>query len=436
MQGYEMSRYVPPIGPLKGRLAPPGDKSITHRGILLGALAEGEASRLRGWIDCGDCRRTVACLRDMGVRFEHEGADLIVHGKGLGGLKPPAGILDAGNSGTTFRLLAGMLAGQHFDSVITGDASLKARPMARIHEPLDRMGARVEYLEREGFAPLRFQAAALKGIRYRMPVASAQVKSALLLAGLFAEGSMTVEEDVKTRDHTERLLKAMGADIQRDGGAVRMERAGRLEPLDLHVPGDMSSAAFFIALALMIPGSELTICRVGLNPGRMGFVHAVRRMGGSVEILNEERCGPEPCGDLRVRGSDLTGIEVSVRDVPSVIDELPLIALLATAARGSTRVRGAGELRFKESDRIRGTVRAVSDLGGRIEELDDGFRVTGPQTLEGGKGSSLGDHRTAMLLAVGGAASRKGVVIDGDEAVDLSYPAFFEELRRCSESSG
>lgn len=436
MRGYEMRRYVPPIGPLKGRMTPPGDKSITHRGLLLGALAEGEASRLRGWLDCGDCRRTVSCLRDMGVGFEHEGADLIIRGKGLDGLTPPADNLDAGNSGTTFRLLAGILAGQPFDSVITGDVSLKARPMARIQEPLSRMGARVEYLEREGFAPLRFRAAELEGIRYHLPVASAQVKSALLLAGLFADGSLTVEEDVKTRDHTERLLEAMGVDIRQGGGAVHMERARRLEPLDLHVPGDISSAAFFIALALMIPESELTICRVGLNPGRMGFVHAVRRMGGSVEILNEDRCGPEPCGDLRVRGSDLGGIELSEGDVPSVIDELPLIALLATAARGSTRVHGAGELRFKESDRIQGTVRAVSDLGGKIEELDDGFSVTGPQTLKGGNGSSLGDHRTAMLLAVGGAASREGVVIDGDEAVDLSYPAFFEDLRRCSESSG
>ncbi len=367
-------------------------------------------------------------MEELGAVFEENGQDLIVDGVGLKGLHPPAQVLDAGNSGTTMRLLAGILAGQGFGSTITGDSSLKKRPMQRIIDPLGLMGAVINCLETKGRAPFRLEPSQLKGIEYKMPVASAQVKSALLLAGLRAEGNTTVIEKVPSRDHSERLLKAMGIALEEANGCINLEPAEELSPIDLKVPGDISSAAFFIALALLHPNARIEINGVGLNPTRLGFVETARRMGGSVEIRERVGGPTEPLGDVTVCSSKLKAVSITGADVPSMIDEVPLVALLACGAEGVTTIRGAGELRNKESNRIEETARLLVSMGGKVEALDDGFKVIGPCELEGIRADSRGDHRTAMLLGIAGALSKKGMTIDGDEAIRISYPGFYEAL--------
>ena len=423
-----MTRTIEPAVRIRGALRPPGDKSITHRGLLLGALADaGEETTLTGWLDGEDCRSTRRCLEALGVSIRDERPRLVIRGAG-DRLSEPGSVLDAGNSGTTMRLLSGVLAGRPFGCTLTGDESLRSRPMARVADPLSAMGADLETLGDAGRAPLRFSPSRLNGIEYALPVASAQVKSCVLLAGLHAEGSTRVIEPRPSRDHTERMLKAMGADLTGEGLTWTLNPGRSLKGLDLKVPGDFSSAAFFIVLGTLARDADIVLEGVGLNPTRLGLLDSLKRMGADLEILEARTEGLEPVGDLRVRTSRLHGIEVGGDDVPRMIDELPLLVLAASLAEGETVIRDAAELRHKESDRIEATVRAVTALGGRVEGTRDGFRIRGAPRLMGGRAASQGDHRLAMVLAVGGILSENGVVVDGDEAVAVSYPAFFEDL--------
>jgi 3-phosphoshikimate 1-carboxyvinyltransferase len=360
---------------------------------------------------------------------EEEDEDtLLVRGAGLHGFRPPPGPLDCGNAGTLIRLLPGVLAGQEGRFELTGDDSLRARPMERVAEPLRRMGARVETTE--GRAPLTIEGGALKAIEYQLPVASAQVKSAVLLAGLYADGRTTVLEPQPTRDHTELMLAEAGARVTRRPASVSIDPAARLDLEHVAVPGDFSAAAPFVVAATLVPGSELTIHGVGLNPRRTGLLEVLQRMGGRVAIYNRRQAGREPVGDLEVHAGSLVATEVGPSEVPLLIDELPLFALAAAMARGVSVLRGAGELRAKESDRIAGVVTALKGLGVRISEREDGFDVRGvPARLRGGRMDALGDLRLAVLGAVAGLVSREGVEVRGAEAVAISFPGFYELVR-------
>jgi 3-phosphoshikimate 1-carboxyvinyltransferase len=419
---------VEPAGTLTGHVAVPGDKSISHRAVLLGALGDGE-TRISGFGRSADTESTVRAVRELGAEVAEEDVDeLVVQGVGLRGLEPPDAAVDCANAGTLMRLLAGVLAGQRGRYELVGDESLSARPMGRIAEPLGRMGARIE--TRDGRPPLVVEGTdELRGIEYRLPVASAQVKSALLLAGLNAHGATTVIEPLATRDHTELMLEAAGARVRRRPQSVTVEPAARLVLREVLVPGDFSSAAPYLVAAAILPGAELTVHGVGLNPRRTGLLDVLERMGARITVFNRRRAGLEPVGDVEVHGAPLVATEVTPEEVPLLVDELPLFALAATHARGSSRVTGAGELRVKESDRIEGLTAALRAVGGRITEREDGFEVRGvPTRLRGGRIDARGDHRLAMLGAVAGVASRDGVEIEGADAVAISFPGFFELL--------
>jgi 3-phosphoshikimate 1-carboxyvinyltransferase len=410
------------------RLRVPGDKSITHRALLLGALAEGETV-LQGYLDGGDCQATIGALEALGVAIAREGPDrLVVVGPGAGGLRAPRLPLDCRNSGTTMRLLAGVLAGQPFDSVLDGSAQLRRRPMRRVTEPLEDMGARIE--TRGGAGPLRVTGTPLTGAHHRLTIASAQVKSALLLAGLHADGETIVEEPGPSRDHTERLLRAMGAPLSGDPARWRVRRPDRpLAPLRLSVPGDPSSAAFPFALAAGA-GGRVVVERVGVNPTRTGFLTALGRMGATVSVGDASAVAGEPVADVEVRGGDLVGRVFQGDEIVGMIDELPALAVVATQAAGETVVRDAGELRVKETDRIDAMVTELRRLGAAIEPLPDGFVVMGPSRLRGASVSSRGDHRLAMALAVAGAMADHETVIEGAECCADSYPGFDRDLAR------
>ena len=425
---------VEPVARLVGHLAVPGDKSISHRAVLLGAICDDE-TRVTGFGRSADTEATIAAVRALGVDVEEEGADtLLVRGKGVAGLTAPDWPIDCANAGTLVRLLSGILAGQRGSFTLTGDGSLSRRPMARIAEPLGRMGARVETTD--GHLPLTIDGGSLHAIDYALPVASAQVKSAVLLAGLYADGETTVVEPAPTRDHTERMLAAAGARVTIRPTSVTVLRAERLSLGPLEVPGDFSSAAPFLVAATLVPGSELHVHGVNLNPRRTGLLSILERMGARITIYNRREVGGEPAGDLEVHAAPLVGTVVERDEVPVAIDELPLFALAAACARGESVLRGAEELRAKESDRIEATVDALRALGVRARGTDDGLRITGvPARPRGGRIASRGDHRLAMLGAVAGLASREGVRIDDAAAVAVSFPGFFEmldELRRSS----
>ena len=419
---------IPPSPtPLTGTFRVPGDKSISHRALIISALAHG-TSKIEGLLESRDTLATLEILRQLGVKIEGSKGYYTVEGKGLGGLQEPSDVLMAHNSGTTARLMLGVLAGQPFFCVLTGDASLRRRPMARVVKPLRMMGATI--LGRKGGErlPLAVLGNPLKGIRYTLEVPSAQVKSALLLAGLTASGETTIIEPRKTRDHTERMLIARGIRLTRKGDTITLT-PGEPRPMDTRVPGDFSSAAFLITAALLVPQSRITIKDVGLNPTRTAFLNMVQEMGGEVRVLRQWEEGGEPMGDLEVAYTPaLRGIHVNPKDIPLAIDELPLLALLGTQAQGETRVEEAEELRVKESDRIAVTVSQLAALGAEIKELPDGFVVRGPVKLKGGEVESHGDHRMAMLLALAGLISEKGVKLRGAKAVDVSYPGFFQDL--------
>jgi 3-phosphoshikimate 1-carboxyvinyltransferase len=419
---------VEPAAFLDGHIAVPGDKSISHRAVLIGAICEGD-TRISGFGRSGDTEATIGAVRALGVAVEEVDVDeLVVHGAGLRGLTPPAEPVDCGNAGTLLRLLAGIAAGQEGRIVLTGDESLRGRPMRRVADPLRLMGARVETTD--GGAPLAIEGGKLEPITYELPVASAQVKSAVLLAGLYARGGeTTVVEPLPTRDHTENLLAAAGAQIKRHARAVSVGPAERLALGKVEVPGDFSSAAPFLVAATLLAGSELTVHGVNLNPRRTGLLDVLERMGANITVVARRRIGGEQAGDLDVRHAELVATEITPEEVPLLVDELPLFALAACFARGESVVRGAEELRAKESDRIAAVVEGLRALGARARATPDGFRIKGvPARLRGGKMSSRGDHRIAMLAALAGLVSRDGVEIGEAEAVGVSFPGFFQLL--------
>jgi 3-phosphoshikimate 1-carboxyvinyltransferase len=418
---------IEPVPSLVAHVAVPGDKSISHRAVLIGAVCEGETV-ISGFGRSTDTEATIAAVRALGADVVDEEVDVVrVHGVGLGGLRQPDAPVDCGNAGTLMRLLAGLLAGQRGRFELTGDASLCARPMERVAEPLMRMGARVETTD--GHAPLVVEGAALRAIDYELPVPSAQVKSAVLLAGVQAEGSTTVVEQIPTRDHTERLLERAGAGVTRRPTSVTVERETRLQLSEVEIPGDLSSAAPFFVAAAIVPGSAVTVHGVGLNPRRMGLLDILEKMGAKIAIYNRRSIGGEPAGDVEVRTSDLVGATVSAEDVPALVDELPLLAVAACHARGDTVVHGASELRHKESDRLEAIVDELRRIGGHVRATSDGFRIKGvPSRLRGGVVDARGDHRLAMLGAVAGVGSREGVELRGAEVVETSFPGFFDVL--------
>ena len=418
---------IRPASAVVGHIGVPGDKSISHRALLVGAVAEGE-TRVSGFGRSGDTESTLAAVRALGVEVDEDDVDVLrIHGVGLRGLRPPAEPVDCGNAGTLIRLLAGLAAGQDGRLTLTGDDSLRSRPMERVAEPLRHMGARVDTTD--GRAPLTVEGGPLRAIDYRLPVASAQVKSAVLLAGLYAEGRTTVVEPLPTRDHTELMLDAAGAPVTRRPGSVSVSRAARLDVGTVAVPGDFSSAAPFVVAATLVAGSELHVHGVGLNPRRIGLLDVLERMGARITVYNRRRAGREPVGDLDVRSAELVAADVGPEEVPRLVDELPLVALAASCARGRTTVRGADELRAKESDRIETVTAALRALGGRVRALPDGFEVTGvPARPRGGRVDAGGDHRIAMLGAVAGVISRDGAEIRGAETTAISFPGFFALL--------
>ncbi len=427
-----MNQTVRRAARLSGTVRLPSDKSIAHRAAILSALAEG-TSRIEGYPASADPQSTLSCLRQLGVRIEEEaGGTLAVEGRGLGGLKEPDAPLDCGNSGTTMRLLAGVLAGQPFDSILTGDASLRARPMERIAAPLREMGAEVTL--KDGCAPIRLAGGRkLRGIEYELPVASAQVKSCVLLAGLFAEGETTVIEPVPSRDHTERMLEL---DVVEMGGARHLSvEDGRTVPAQTWtVPGDFSAAAFFLVAGSIVPESELRLEGVGLNPSRAALLDVLRAMGADFSIKNERTRGGEPLGDLTVRtpGSALQSATIGGRLIPNLIDELPVLAVAAACAGGRTTITGAAELRVKETDRIAAIAAGLSALGAEVEELEDGLVIEGPARLRGAEVDARGDHRIAMTLGVAGLAAEGETTIRGAEHARVSFPGFWDELTRAA----
>jgi len=419
---------VEPAGTLVGHIAVPGDKSISHRAVLIGALAEGE-TLVRGFGRSGDTQSTIDAVRTLGVEVEDIADDeLVVHwGLAPAGSLTPA--VDCGNSGTLMRLLAGILAGRPGRYELTGDESLRSRPMKRIAEPLNRMGARVTT------DPLVIEGSdSLKGIDYALPVASAQVKSAILLAGLTADGTTTVVEPAPTRDHTELMLGAAGAQVRRRPSSVSLEPTARLELGEVLVPGDFSSAAPFIVAATLLSGSNLTIHDVGLNPRRTGLLDVLERMGARITVFNRRKAGGELVGDLEVHSAELTATYVAAEEVPRLVDELPLFALAAALARGNSRLTGAGELRLKETDRIDAVTNGLRAVGARIRAREDGFEVRGvPTRPVGGRMPSNGDHRIAMLAAVAGVVSREGVDVGDADVVAISFPGFYDLLDSVSK---
>ena len=420
---------IEPVPALVGHLAVPGDKSISHRAVLIAALCEGE-TRIAGFGRSADTEATIAAVRGLGVEVVDDEVDVLrLRGVGLEGLRPPDAPIDCGNAGTLMRLLTGVLAGQQGRYELIGDASLSTRPMERVAEPLRRMGARVETID--GHAPVVVEGAALNAIDYELPIPSAQVKSAVLLAGVYADGPTTVVEPIPTRDHTERLLERAGAPVTRRPTSVTVEPAGELRLPELEIPGDISSAAPFLVAAAIVPGSSVTVHGVGLNPRRIGLLDVLERMGARIAIYNRRPIGGEPAGDVEVRTSDLVGATVGAAEVPALVDELPLLAVAACHARGDTVVRGATELKVKESDRLEAIVEELRRIGGHVRATDDGFRVRGvPARLRGGVVDTRGDHRLALLGAVAGVASREGVELRGPEAVDASFPGFYEVLEQ------
>jgi 3-phosphoshikimate 1-carboxyvinyltransferase len=410
----------------------PPDKSISHRALIFNAIADGTAV-VEGILDSEDVRSTARCLAALGVPIEWpEGAATArVTGQGLHGLFESDDVLDCGNSGTTMRLLLGLLAGHPLLSVLTGDASLRSRPMARVIQPLREMGAALMARKGDTLAPVVVKGGRLRGIRYASPVASAQVKSAILLAGLYAEGETAVSEPGRSRDHTERMLAAMGAPIAADGATVRIQPAERLAALPLRVPGDISSAAPWLVLGACHPDAEIVLRGVNVNPTRTGLLDILRAMGADLELLEARETGGEPVADIVVRSSSLRATTVSGELVPRAIDELPLVALAACFADGTTVVRDAGELRVKESDRVRAVVETLSRMGADIRELPDGFEVRGPVRLTGARLSGRGDHRIGMLAAIAGSLA-DGETTVTDDAVAVSYRDFWEHLAQAA----
>lgn len=399
---------------------------------MLGALATGRTV-VRRFLAAEDTRSTLHCLSTLGVdwRLDEQTpgvAELQVNGAGLRGLREPEQVLDAGNSGTTLRLLSGILAGQPFLSVLTGDDSLRTRPVDRVVEPLRRMGAQLSARDGDRLPPLVIRGGQLQAVHYELPVASAQVKSAVLLGGLFAHGQTVLEEPLPTRDHTERMLRAMGVDVRREGPGLWLEPPGSLSPLDFEVPGDISTAAFWLVAGAVHPKAEITLTKVGVNPSRAGILDALSLMGANIDIGEQRMVGEEPVADITVRSSQLTGIEVAGELVPRLIDELPALAVAAAFAQGRTVVRDAAELRVKETDRIAVIARGLGAMGATIEERPDGFVIDGGGGLRGADVSGSGDHRLTMALAMAGLLAEGETVVEDEGSVAVSNPNFWHDL--------
>lgn len=425
---------------LKGEITPPPDKSISHRAIMLSAIASGK-SIVKNFLMAEDPASTMNAFRKLGIEIEEvrgQKSKLIIKGKGLYGLKEPFDVIDCGNSGTTVRLLSGILAGNPFFSTLTGDNSLKQRPMARIIDPLKEMGAAISAREGDKYLPIAIKGRKLKAIDYTMPVASAQVKSCLMLAGLYSDGTTTITEPQRSRDHTERMLGSMGADIDTDGLKVRVKGlvssiGKELNPLDITVPADFSSAAFFIVAALLAENSDVMIKNVGINPTRTGLLDALRSMGAEIKLMNTRDVSGEPVADIYCKGaSGLRAVNITRESVPALIDEFPILCIAAAQADGMTTIRGAEELRVKESDRIKAMAEGLKKMGAEVEEFKDGLSIKGNARLKGALIDSHEDHRIAMAFSVAALVASGTTKIKGISAVNISFPGFFKMLRRLS----
>jgi len=428
-----MKKILEAKRPLRGELTVPGDKSICHRAVIFGSVANGK-SRIYNFSGGEDNHRTVQAFKDLGVKIWHEGEVIFIDGKGWDGLCPVGGAIDCGNSGTTMRLLSGVLAGRPFVTTLDGDASLRQRPMQRVIDPLGQMGAEIVSQNGKGSAPLEIKGGGLRGIHYAPSIASAQVKSAVLLAGLQAEGETVVEEPQQSRDHTEIMARAFGAEITRDCRSVSVKGCQGLSATDVRIPGDLSSAAFFLTAAALVPASDLLIRGVGYNPTRSGVVDVLQQMGAGIEFLRPRNEGGEPVVDLRIMGGKLKGVDIGPDLVARTIDEYPVLSVAAALADGVTTICGAKELRYKESDRIAVMAEGLRGLGVEVEEREDGMIINGKKRLRGAQIKSYGDHRVAMAFAIAGLLSEGGVEIDDSACVDISFPGFFDFLEEISLS--
>lgn len=420
------------VSHLKGEITIPGDKSISHRSVMFGSIAKG-TTKIHNFLQGADCLSTIACFRSLGIEIENQGDQVTVHGKGMHGLTRPKQLLDCGNSGTTIRLISGILSAQNFDVTLTGDESIQKRPMKRIMDPLLQMGAQIESVNGNGCAPLRIEGRPLHGIHYHSPVASAQVKSAILLAGLYGDGETKVTEPYVSRNHSELMLKLYGAQVRTEGTTAVIEPGNELYGTKVMVPGDISSAAFFICAGLMIPNSEILIKNVGINPTRDGILKVCKAMGGKITLLNESREYGEATADLLVSSSDLKATVIEGALIPTLIDELPMIAAMACFAQGETVIRDAAELKVKESNRIEVMVKNLTAMGADVEETEDGMIIRGQKPLKGTLIDSKGDHRIAMTFAVTALMAEGETQIEGAECVNISYPGFYGDLARLSE---
>ncbi len=427
-----MNQTIYPKQALRCTMTVPGDKSISHRAVMLGALCEGTC-RISGFLNGEDCLSTIGCFQAMGIDITVEGTSVTVHGKGLHGLTAPTSPLQVGNSGTTTRLISGILSGQPFSSTLIGDDSLNSRPMNRIATPLSSMGATFSGTEKNGklYAPFTITGGALTGITYPLPVSSAQVKSAVLLAGLYAQGETTVIEPEPTRDHTERMLRFLGADIKTEGNAITVTGKKPLQAKDISVPGDISSAAYFLCAAAICPGSTVTVKNVGVNPTRTGLLDALNAMGASITLEQETDLCAEPVADITCTYTPtLHGITIGGAAIPTLIDEIPILAVVAAFAQGDTIIQDAAELKVKETNRIQTMVEELQKLGVDIEETDDGMVIHGGRPLHGATVQSHLDHRVAMSLAVAALQAAGETIIQDAQCVDISFPGFFALLER------
>ncbi len=420
---------IQPAASVRGEIAVPGDKSISHRSIMLGAIANG-ITTVRGFLRGEDNLSTMHAFRAMGVEIDDDGETIRIAGRGLHGLKEPGDVLDCGNSGTTIRLITGLLSGQSFFSVVTGDQYLRKRPMKRVVEPLSRMGARIAGRSGGTLAPLAINGGSLKGIDYQSPVSSAQIKSSLMLAGLYADGETTVSEPSLSRDHSERMFQLFGASLVRNDNGVTVRGGAELTAQEVTVPGDISSAAFFIVAALITPHSELLIKNVGVNPSRTGVIDILQAMGGDIQLLDKRDVSGEPVADILVRSSRLKGIAIAGGVVPRAIDEFPAVCVAAARAEGVTTVRDAGELRVKETDRITAMAGNLRKLGVPVTECQDGMDITGSDRLLGGTVDSSGDHRIAMSMSVAALVASSAITVTDIACVATSFPNFFQLLEK------
>ena len=415
--------------PLTGNLSVPGDKSISHRAIIFGSLARGK-TMISNFLNGEDCLMTIKAFQSMGVEIDHKDDNVVIDSEGVTGFKEPLEPIYFGNSGTTARLMLGLLAGLPFHTTVYGDPSLTKRPMDRIRDPLIEMGAKIDGRNNGSLLPIAVRGQSLTGITFKPPVKSAQVKSGVLLAGLLAEGETTVIETTKTRDHTETMLSAFGGEIAVNGNTVTVKGNQSLTGTEIEVPGDISSAAFFIVGALLVPGSQITIKNVGLNPTRTGLLDVLNQMGANLKIVETRRIGGEPIGDITVQYRELNAIEIDGDVIPRMIDEFPILALLATQIEGKTIIRDAEELRHKETDRISSVVNILTTLGAKVKGTDDGMIIEGKSPLIGGEVNSDGDHRLGMMIAIASLICQENVTLVDPDVINISYPNFFDDLKK------